>query len=443
MILLITSLIVFITSCSGLNNSDYHISKDKSNPIVLTIWINSKDSYIGPDEQRKPQEDWYISKALKRFENENPRVKVQMTVITEQAEAHNSFKATGMAHNSPDIANLWSGQYIFALKDVILSLDGKVPNQDLENLQGWESVKEGFQKDGKILGYPSSNLQLCFFLYNKNLVTAAGLDFDNYPPRTINEFDYALERIKMTGLIPISVDEHFPYFLAYIGNYWWIQNTGIESIMKSCEGKSRFVDDDGFIDAMKYYHSLYKRGFINKDALTSVNSWNRFLQGKACMTPAVSSVVNDTIDAMGEKNIGVIKPPDMGYSPYIKDSIIGGPGQCLVVSKNSKNPEIAVKLMSFLNSKNEIMEFQKIQAHIPLRKDITLEELKWKKDSIAAKLLGWSKNYTYWIDNSLTWDVMEGWSKMAPHVLVGKITPKSMAEAMDKKMEGINNQRLE
>ncbi len=39
----------------------------------LTIWINGRDSFIGPSEQQLPQEEWYISQAIKRFEDGQSR----------------------------------------------------------------------------------------------------------------------------------------------------------------------------------------------------------------------------------------------------------------------------------------------------------------------------------------------------------------------------------
>ena len=413
-------------------------SKEKAKPaepVKLTVWINGRDSYIGPDEQKKPQEEWYISKAFKRFEAANPGITVELTVPPDQAEAHQTFKAAGMAKNAPDIANLWTGQNIFNLKEVIKPLDGLVPKEDLDNLLGWDSVREGFKKDGKILGYPAGDVQLCFFLYNKKIIKAAGLDFEANPPRTVKDFDEACEKIKKMGATPIVVDESFPYFYCYLGVYWWVQATGIDGILKDCAGTSKFVNDKGFIDSLSYYNSLYKKGYVNKDALTSADSWNQFLQAKAAMTPQVTSVVNDAVNAMGSDNLGVIKPPEIGDNVSIKDSTIGGPGQCLVVSSNCQHPEAAVKLLSFINSKAEVLEFEKVQSKIPLRKDITLDELGWKEGSIPHKLYGWAKNYTYWVDNSLTPNVQEDFYKQTPLTLVGKMTPQALAELLDKKVE--------
>lgn len=425
---LVLCFLMSMVACGG--GSDKKASAD---PIKLTVWISGRDSYIGPDEQKKAQEEWYISKAFKRFEAANPGITVELTVPPDQAEAHQTFKAAGLAKNAPDIANLWTGQNIFALKDVIKPIDKLVPKEDLDNLLGWETVRLDFKPDGTLLGYPTSDVQLCFFLYNKKIIKDAGLDFEANPPKTIQEFDAAMEAIKAKGITPIVTDESFPWFYCYLGVYWWLQMSGRDMILSDSNAKTKFADDKGYLDSLAYYNSLYTKGYVNKNALTSADSWNQFLQGKAALLPNVTSVISDAINAMGEENVGVIKPPDYSASASITNTTIGGPGQCLVVSANSEHPEAAVKLMSFLNSKAEILEFEKVQAKIPTRKDISLEELGWKAGSLPAKLFDWSKTYQYWVDNSIRPGVVDEFYKMTPMVLVGKMTPQGLAEHLDKK----------
>src|ERR1700690_4661387 len=91
--------------------------------MKMTVWINGSDSFIGPNEQQKPQEQWYISQAFRRFEKANPGVTLELVVQADQNAAHTNFKTAGLAGNAPDVANLWTGQPLFALKDVILPLD--------------------------------------------------------------------------------------------------------------------------------------------------------------------------------------------------------------------------------------------------------------------------------------------------------------------------------
>lgn len=415
-------------------------AKQESKPvqnIKLNVWIGGTDGFITAEEQKKAQEEWYISKAFRRFEKANPGVAIEMTVPPDQMEAHQTFKAAGMAKNGPDLANLWTGQYIFQLKDVIYPLDGKIPQDDLSNISGWETVRDGFSGKGAILGYPATGSQVCFFLYNKKLVKAAGVDFEANPPRSTQEFDEAMKRIKATGVTPIVTDEgSFPWFMVYIANYWWAQETGHEGIVKDCNAESKFSEDKGFINELTYYSSLYKNGYVNKDAGTSSDSWNRFLQGKAALYPTSNVTVTDAAKVLGEDNIGVLSPPEINSDAQkFKNSVIGGPGQCVVVSNSSKNPDMAIKLASFLNSKEETLEFEKLQPRVPLRKDITLKDLGWEGNPVYTKMFEFGKNTTYWVDNTVTADIMTDIQKLAPLVFTGKMPPVEMAKQLDKRAQ--------
>ena len=404
----------------------------KKGAVKLTVWINGSDSYIGPEEQKLPQDQWYISQAFKRFEEANPGVTIELSVPPDQEGAHQSFKAAGLAGTAPDIANPWTGQATFNLKDVILPLDDLVSSEDLKNIWGWDSVRLDFKADGAIMGYPASQNQICFLLYNKSIVKKAGMNWDTSPPRDFASSDGALRKIKALGVDPIVVDEAFPWFFAWIGDYWWAQVTGSDGILAASRGQKEFSKDKGLLDALAYYRSLYKNGFFNQDMGTSADSWNRFLQGQGAMTPVVTSFLSDGERALGA-DAGVLMPPDINSSAPITNSTIGGPGQCLVVAKNTKHPEMAVKLISFLNSKAENMRAQKIQQVPPVRVDLSASELGYKAGSNIAFLYeNYAKNYIYWPDNLLAPGVAEVFYRQTPLVALGKMTAQELAAEMDK-----------
>jgi ABC-type glycerol-3-phosphate transport system substrate-binding protein len=171
---------------------------------------------------------------------------------------------------------------------------------------------------------------------------------------------------------------------------------------------------------------------MNQDAATSSDSWSKFLQGKVAMVPRVNSFVKDAQDALGEENVGAIIPPDISDSAKIKNGTIGGPGQVMVVAKNSKYVDTAVKFMSFLNSKEEVLQLAKFQAKVPIRKDVMEADLGLKPGSIGSKLIEWSKNYVFWVDNSLSAPVVNDFNKLLPLVLTGKMTPLELAQQLDK-----------
>ena len=395
----------------------------------LTLWINGKDSYISPDEQKLSQDQWYISQAIKRFEDANPGVTIELVVSADGETAHQTFKADAVAGTAPDMANLWTGQYTFQLEDAILDIKDLIPADDKKNITGWDAVTS--TNTGAILGYPTSDNQVCFFLYNKTIIKECGLDFEKDPPRTIDAFNKACDAIAAKGYQPIASDDgSFPWFGCYVMNYWWAQQSGVDRIVSNCAGKTKFADDAGLISALTYYRKTMTAGYLNSDAVTSTDSWNKFCQGKVAMTPQVSSVIGDAEKALGADNIGVILPPDFDGAK-ITNSTIGGPGQDIVISKATKNPDLCIKFLSFLNSKDEVLKFEKVQQKVPTRTDITAADIGVSDTSATAKLFKFSGNMVFWIDNTLTSDVCSEYCSQMPMVLSGQMTPEDFAKDLD------------
>jgi raffinose/stachyose/melibiose transport system substrate-binding protein len=403
-------------------------------PVKLSIWVNGRDSFIGPSEQQLAQDQWYITQALKRFEAANPGVTVELTVSSDALQAHQTFRTAGLAGNAPDIANLWAGTFIFALRDVTQDIKQYIPKDDLDKINGWDTVTLDFKEGNPVIGYPLPNNQVCFFLYNKKIIKESGLDFENNPPRTIDDFMAAMQKIKDAGFQPMAADEGqgYVYNFFYIAAYWWVQQNGLEPILAEDRGEANFADDQALLKALEVYNELWAKGYLNQDAATSADSQNKFFAGEVALFPNGSFGVKDAQNALGEENVGAILPPEISADAKIKNSLVGGPGQSLVVSKNSQHPDLAVKLMSFLNSKEEFLQFSKVQTVMPVRKDVTAEDLQIKPGSVAAQMFEWAQNYTFWVDNELSGPVVDDFNKLLPLVLTGKMTPLEFAQQVDK-----------
>lgn len=431
---IIVSLIVILASLLAATGCSGGAAGTSKEPVKLTLWVNGRDSFIGPSEQKLAQDQWYISQALKRFEAANPGTTVELVVQSDALQAHQTFRTAGLAGNAPDSANLWAGQFIFALRDVTQDISQYIPQADRDNILGWDTVTLDFKPGSPIIGYPMPNNQVCFFLYNKKIIKEAGLDFDANPPRTMEDFMAALETIKSKGYQPMAADEGqgYTYNFFYVASYWWVQQNGFDPILAEDAGKANFADDKALLTALHAYQDLYSKGYLNQDAATSADSWNKFLAGEVAMIPNGSFGVKDAQDALGVENVGAILPPNISADAKIKDSLIGGPGQSMVVSKNSKNPEMTTKLLSFLNSKEEVLKLSEFQTIVPIRKDITAEDLKLQPGTLADQMFKWSQNYTFWVDNSLSPVVVDDFNKLLPLVLTGKMTPEELAAQLDK-----------
>ena len=131
--LLAAGMVVSLAACSS-GGSENGSDASGEEEVTLTVWV--APALVSEEEQKMKQEDWYVSKVAEKFEEEHPGVNVEFTVVSDQSAAHQTFKAAATTETGPDIANLWSGQSIFAMEDVILDIRDYVPEEDFENIMG-------------------------------------------------------------------------------------------------------------------------------------------------------------------------------------------------------------------------------------------------------------------------------------------------------------------
>jgi ABC-type glycerol-3-phosphate transport system substrate-binding protein len=399
----------------------------------VSMWIST---YTGGGQLELAQEEWYLTKATERFERAHPELTLTWSYQENQEEINQRLKAAAMARSGPDLINVWTGQQLFALRDIIVPLDDHIPPDLKRHLIGWDVVRDGFRPDGALLGVPISGSEAIFFYYNKSLVARAGLDFERNPPTTVAQLDRGLAAIKDTGTTPIVIDEGFPWLMLVAGFYWWAQQSGHEAVVSNSFGKTSFSADDGFLRAMTYYQSLYRNGFVNTDAASSSDTQQRFLQGQGAIRPDGNWSVSQYRESLGD-DLGVFLVPDMPQADWT-GGMLGGPGQAFVIANYSKVIPEAMQVIAFFNSKDEQLQQLKWEPKLPIRDDITAEDLGWAGDPIFEKLLRWNRGLRYWVDNSMQPEVNLEIMNTSALLLTGQLTPREFAERLDNKARDAN-----
>jgi len=435
--LLILVLVISMVACGKSDEGSEASTKSEGEEKVLTVWVSM--SLVSEEEQKMKQDDWYISKVAKKFEEENPGVKVELVVVSDQSASHQTFKAAAETNSGPDVANLWSGQSIFAMKDIIMDIKDLVPEEDYENINGWESVTLDFKEGNPVLGYPASGQEVCGFIYNRAVLSEAGLDFDNNPPQSLEEFVEAMEQVKAIGKTPIAASDdgwNGAYFFTFAS--LWVQANGSERVASNSTGETKFAEDQAFLDSYSFMNELYSKGLINKDYLTIPSVDQFFLEGTSALLCTGNWMVNTAIEALGEENVGFCALPDLNDDVQVKNTAIGGPGQCFVVSKKCKDPELAVKFCSFVDNRENHIELLKTLSKFPIRKDISLEDIGMEGKPVFEQIAELAENYVYWADNSMVPEINAEMQKLGPLVITGKMTPQEMAKKLDQKAAELN-----
>ena len=120
------------------------------------------------------------------------------------------------------------------------------------------------------------------------------------------------------------------------------------------------------------YSTWYSEGFFNEDAATSADAINAFLQGECAFYCVGLWDFPTCTETMGD-NFNIIPIPsfEKGGEP----GIVGGIGSGLSVANYTQHPDLAVKLVQHITSKEEMKEFYQVAHGIPMRTDVTVDEL--------------------------------------------------------------------
>ncbi len=396
-------------------------------PIVLNLWVDAlvPDSDILLDEA-----DWYITKAVQRFNEKYPNVRVDVTKFS-TGEPMPMFKAAALAGTAPDLCNMWTGNYMLDLHDVVLVLNDLIPPEDREAIGNWDAVSVGFNAKNDICGYPLPfQFQTCIY-YNKDIVAEAGLDFEANPPRTGEEFLDACEAIRAAGYTPMVEDfSGDPWSVYFVQLYWWLQQSGNDLLVRENTGEVKYVDDQGLLSSLDMFRLMYLKGYLNEDVVAAPDAPNRFLVGQAAMYANGSWALGEYAEILGDK-LGMIKPPDLASDAPITGGVIGGAGEGMIVWKDTKHPKEAFELMRFLCSKEEYIEFFKTGvADIPNRNDVTIADV-GLSNPLYEKFFLWAEDVQFFPDNIVSPDAMEILLRFIADVTLGKMTPSELAQEMD------------
>ena len=397
-------------------------------PVTIQLWTGT---LISSAEMLKSEEDWWLTGALARFKELYPYVTVEVTQMAEGDTAAQLFRSASVTGSAPDIFEGWSGNWVIDLKDYAMPVYD-VMDEDVRNtISGWETVSVDYDTSNTIVGVPTMFQGFGCLYYNKDIIAACGLDFENDPPKTTDELAKACQIIKDAGYTPIITDEGTGNKLFYfVALYWWVQQSGYSTMLAENAGEMKYAEDEGLLSFLEFYSDLFKNGFMNSDTLSSDDAMSRFMVGEGAMYPDYCSYVTTIAEEMGDA-LGIIKPGDMDPAGEITGKLIGGPGQAYVVSKDTQHPEECIALIEFLSSPEEFVELYKADSS-KYPNIIGVDPTKLEGITpVSAKLVEWAGDATFWPDNVIDSDAITELIRYIPDLFNGIKTPLEVAEAMD------------
>lgn len=409
------ALVLILSTCSvGMAQSE----------TELNVWFSS---WVNQGEKERAQEEWTISKIARAFEAEHPGVKVNLLYQADQQVAQNKLRASVLANDAPDIANVYGFYFVTAMSDVFLDITDMIPAADKEEVSGWAAT----DVDGRTYGYPININEACVIMYNKEIVNAAGVDLEGEgAPKNAQELWAAMEKIKATGK-EVFVQGHYGYNPLYVFAFssWWSQISGVNRITSDSLATTKFSDDEGFLTSLKYAADAYAAGFVNRDYETCTDAETRFMNGDGAFI--LGSAINPDIYKKLGDNLGIFMMPDYDETVSNPGYQIGGAGQAACVLKTSKNPELAIEFLSYVsNYENSVALVS--GSGLSLRKDVGAKDLGYENDALYERYIDLVNTHTFaWNDNSLQGDVANEFYKLSVMALTGQITVQDCAAQLD------------
>lgn len=292
----------------------------------------------------------FISNLVKKFEKENPDVEIKFQQLSWEYGMDKLITSIA-AGNTPDVFELgttWISK--FAQAGELLDITDQISDMKKDYFL-WESATF----DGRIYGVPwLAGTRILF--YNRDLFKKAGLDPDN-PPGSWSELLSAAKKINSLGKdiygFAIFVGEPESPWQEFLP-FAWSNGAKILSVdMKRC-----VINSAQMLESLEYYKQLSRFSLLERQS--QVNEL--FAEGKIGIQISGSWNLRFIPRLNPKLNFGValLPRPDKGQH----NSISFGGGELFVISRHTKHPQVALRLIRFLTRREHIMELVRIQQNV-------------------------------------------------------------------------------
>ncbi|WP_454320876.1 extracellular solute-binding protein [Streptomyces phaeoluteigriseus] len=309
----------------------------------------------------QPTKDVWAALA-KKFEAENPKVKVKIVQLENDAYK-SKMTALTASGKLPDIFHTWGGGVL--KQQVEAGLVENLTDRTKEWADGLLPVaKEPYLLDDKAYGIPF-DIGMIGFWYNKALFKQAGV---SAPPTTWSGFLDAVKKLKSAGITPLALagKEKWPgmYYWAYLA----MRTAGIDALQKAEEDKD--FTGDGFVQAGQHLQDLvdlqpFQKGFLGAAYSSPTGQAATVGNGKAAME--LMGQWAPVVEADAGKGLGA----DLGFFPF--PEVEGGQGKLTEVfggggghALRADAPQAAVDFLKFFASATTDSELVKKTGVLPV-----------------------------------------------------------------------------
>ena len=394
-------------------------------PVNLVFW-DFGNYGVAALQEGSPKEEWYIYKAVARFEAKNPGITIEITYQPGDKSTE-MLTAAAMSKQGPDVVSLWGGTYVTSIKDSLLVLNDYFTPEEIAAVNGWKNVGA---VDGKYYGAPIITSSTMIF-YNKSIFEDAGIDPVKDYDGTYDGLLALCEKFKDAGITPLIAGASDGWGNSFIeGSIFASQfasGDAEKTMTEIMAGEKNFATTPEMVAAFQADQDLYTKGYYNDDAPTIAQgeACTLFLSGGGAMMPNGDGTLAAFRKALGD-NLGILPMPSLKADSPGFGVTIGALGTNAIAATNyGKHPIESTNFIRFMRTYEEEKEFVKATGGLPsVKGDYTGIGDPLVKDINVT-------NIALYLDNQMPPQVSDTWWKLESQMLSGQMSVLEFLEAMD------------
>lgn len=313
----------------------------KAGDVTLTVW----------DQEVRGGQAAQIKELNKQFMAKYPNVKIKR-VAKSFDDLNTTLKLAVSGPKAPDVVEANQGLGVMGqlVKGNLLR-----PVDDYAKIYGWADRYPSLLLDlnkfedggtqfgaGKLYGLSQMG-EIVGVFYNKKKVAS--------PPKTLAEFEAALDKAKASGDVPIQFGnlDKWPGIHEY---ETVLSHTADKQAVRDFvfQKSGASFDTPKFQAAATKLQDWVKKGYFTKDfnGTGYDPAWQRFAKGKGTFLIAGTWLVADLADQMGD-DVGFFTMPGESAGDPVA---LGGESLPFTITSKSKHPDVAAAYIDFLTDQN-------------------------------------------------------------------------------------------
>lgn len=253
------------------------------------------------------------------------------------------------------------------------------------------------------------------------------------PPKTWSELLTLCEKIKATGLAPITFQGKYPYYMLHgMLLPWAVSVGGIEAVNAAQNMEPGAWKAPAFVQAARMIDELNKKGYLQQGAvaMSHTEAQQEFIQGRAAMVPCGTWLESEMKNVMPEGvNLRFFLPPIIAGGKGDPTALLIGIEPWMVPTQ-AKHKREAIELFRYMTSLENAKRFVKEkstlmaitgsdQVELPESLKAPAAALKASKTLWAVQFKDWYPAFQTEAENALT------------AMLNGDLTPEGFCDRVE------------